>query len=234
MPEEGHYFVNILNRGSTVDWFVFTHWIETKSRKPAIETRKASIIDADRITNLMKSAQLPLETVRTESHLYAYLVEGGAALISEGIVKMHLPGLLDPIDCIADSDIGFVSVSSDTSITYKAPSPKLRMAVLKRDNYSCRICGRNCHDFEDVQLHVHHVTPFKNGGPTHEQNLLTLCHTCHNGLEPHNEPRLRKFLKSRISIDGIVDLDYRCRVQSNLVLRSAGVIPKSSAKLKKA
>lgn len=42
----------------------------------------------------------------------------------------------------------------------------------------------------NVRLDVHHVRPFGLGGLTEEQNLLTLCQTCHTGLDPHFEWQL--------------------------------------------
>jgi hypothetical protein len=39
-------------------------------------------------------------------------------------------------------------------------------------------------------LHVHHIKPWGEGGLTEEENLITLCHTCHIGLEPHYEEKL--------------------------------------------
>jgi HNH endonuclease len=37
---------------------------------------------------------------------------------------------------------------------------------------------------------VHHIRPWATGGLTEEQNLICLCHTCHSGLSPHDEPGL--------------------------------------------
>ena len=69
------------------------------------------------------------------------------------------------------------------------------MRVLKRDEYRCRICGRKEADHVDVELHVHHVKPWAKGGLTVEDNLATLCHTCHKGLDPHEDISLAIFLE---------------------------------------
>src|SRR5262249_38518073 len=73
-----------------------------------------------------------------------------------------------------------------------APTPKLRMSVLKRDGFRCRLCGRSPDNHVDVELHVHHIRPFgrPSEGVTHPDNLTTLCHTCHKGLHPHNDDSL--------------------------------------------
>ncbi|MBX0329722.1 HNH endonuclease [Oscillochloris sp. ZM17-4] len=59
------------------------------------------------------------------------------------------------------------------------------MEVIKRDKLRCRICGRAPKDYEDLELHVHHILPWGDGGSTEAENLITLCHTCHSGLHPH-------------------------------------------------
>ena len=53
--------------------------------------------------------------------------------------------------------------------------------VLNRDNYICQHCkGRH----KDSKLEVHHIIFRSQGGSDEENNLITLCHTCHKNL--HN------------------------------------------------
>lgn len=42
------------------------------------------------------------------------------------------------------------------------------------DNYTCVICGA-----QDSELHVHHIVYVSNFGTHQQQNLVTLCRTCH-------------------------------------------------------
>ena len=52
-----------------------------------------------------------------------------------------------------------------------------RSAILHRDNYTCQCCGkRNC------RLEVHHIKFKSNGGTDDEENLITLCKECHDGV----------------------------------------------------
>lgn len=53
--------------------------------------------------------------------------------------------------------------------------------VLNRDNYTCQYC-KNKH--KDKRLEVHHIIFRSQGGSDEENNLITLCHTCHKKL--HN------------------------------------------------
>lgn len=52
----------------------------------------------------------------------------------------------------------------------------VRQYVLKRDNYTCRICG--C---KEAKFHVHHIETRKAGGNAPD-NLITLCENCHEKL----------------------------------------------------
>jgi 5-methylcytosine-specific restriction endonuclease McrA len=56
----------------------------------------------------------------------------------------------------------------------------IRDRILNRDNFSCRICGR---DGGEVMLHVHHIDWIREHND--DINLVTLCLNCHKQV--HNE-----------------------------------------------
>lgn len=47
-------------------------------------------------------------------------------------------------------------------------------AVLNRDSYTCQICGA-----KNTRLEVHHIVYRSKGGTDDEDNLITLCESCH-------------------------------------------------------
>ena len=67
--------------------------------------------------------------------------------------------------------------------TSREANPHLRQIVLKRDNYTCQICGD-----KDAQLHCHHITPAtQNPGFAEDPfSCITLCKKCHNGVHKQN------------------------------------------------
>ncbi|WP_233899431.1 HNH endonuclease [Pseudonocardia dioxanivorans] len=71
------------------------------------------------------------------------------------------------------------------------------MHVLKRDGFRCVICGRRPRGHEDIELHVHHVLPWRFFDPTAEWNLATLCGTCHKGLDRITSARFENSLGCR-------------------------------------
>lgn len=62
----------------------------------------------------------------------------------------------------------------------------VRHAVLKRDGYKCRKCGRH------GAIEIHHVVPLADGGkPFDMENLESLCRRCHFG-ETGRQNRARR------------------------------------------
>lgn len=56
--------------------------------------------------------------------------------------------------------------------------------VLYRDNHTCQLCyGKH----KDSKLEVHHIIPRHNHGADTQNNLITLCKTCHDKI--HKEER---------------------------------------------
>jgi hypothetical protein len=54
--------------------------------------------------------------------------------------------------------------------------PIVRRFILDRDNYTCVKCGRGK---GHVNLLVHHIVPWRDGGRNTNDNLITLCSLCH-------------------------------------------------------
>lgn len=65
-------------------------------------------------------------------------------------------------------------------------SDPVRIAVLKRDNFSCRVCGWSRKDLnpDDPRkfLELHHVQEHAWGGSNSEDNLVTLCNVDHDAV----------------------------------------------------
>lgn len=59
-----------------------------------------------------------------------------------------------------------------------AVSKSLRYQILRRDNHTCRYCGRTA---PEVRLTVDHVVPEALGGPDTPENLVAACSDCNSG-----------------------------------------------------
>ena len=78
---------------------------------------------------------------------------------------------------------------------------KMRLKVLDRDEFKCRICG----DKKNT-LHVHHLIYFNGHDPwDYEDNfLITLCANCHNSITV-GEINLKDVIVEHVLINGIDD-----------------------------
>lgn len=70
---------------------------------------------------------------------------------------------------------------------------KQRHVALKRDNYTCQLCGKKRKKGEKYIIDVHHIKPFKdfNGDyimANELTNLITLCRKCHTDVDKHGFP----------------------------------------------
>ena len=53
---------------------------------------------------------------------------------------------------------------------------QLRYQIMKRDNYTCKICGKCMPNGNDI--HIDHIIPISKGGKTVPSNLQVLCSKC--------------------------------------------------------
>ena len=53
---------------------------------------------------------------------------------------------------------------------------QLRQQILRRDGWRCQLCGTMSN------LEVHHKEFRSHSGVDSEENLITLCSTCHDGI----------------------------------------------------
>lgn len=60
----------------------------------------------------------------------------------------------------------------------RSVSKRTRFEVFKRDDFTCRYCGRKS---PDVVLQIDHIVPCSDGGTDDELNLATSCWECNSG-----------------------------------------------------
>jgi hypothetical protein len=180
-------------------WSRQSHWVRFSERNPKWEIRAASLVDPRRMAEMWTTIGQSWVSVHDDVSLSVYLRIGGNALVGKAVAEARLSDVVSPWECVHDGAVeaggfGFIATEHlpDSAIQRRAPDRKLRMKVLKRDGYRCVVCGRRPADHVDLELHVHHLIPWRMHGPTAEDNLVTLCGTCHKGLDPDFEPTLRE------------------------------------------
>ena len=191
-PSRLYFAVRVLlgEDGKLRHW-CYSHWVGYTDESHRVELRAASIINADRLVETWRQRGETAAVVDTVDDMNSFLLFGGNAVIDKGVAEAVIGHWLKPTPSVQVGEYGFVSVTDLSPGSFnRAPAAKTRMRVLKRDSLRCRICGRSPNDDVDLELHVHHIRPWGRGGVSAEENLITICHTCHKGLDPHFDPSL--------------------------------------------
>lgn len=176
----------IANENMRMEISIFSHWTGWADEQCRQELREPSIVNARRVAKLWAKSRQPYAVINHPEDMLLFLVGGGNALVEKSLFENYMLKYIKQSPSLPDGLFGFADIDLFNSNELKhAPTPKIRMNVLKRDNWRCRICGRRPDDYVDVELHVHHIRPWGRGGATKANNLITLCHTCHKGLDPH-------------------------------------------------
>jgi hypothetical protein len=173
-----------------------THWVGWSKGKPKREIREASRVSPEKTLKLLGGIGRPPLIINNVDDFGILVLFGGYGLVERSALPGHYLEFDHPGELARDSSgLGFVGLSGlPKSKLQHAPTKKLRMDILKRDGARCLICGRSPANHVDLELHVHHVIPWGEGGLTETANLVTLCHTCHGGLDPHNDPFVRRVM----------------------------------------
>lgn len=176
---------------------VQSSWCGYADNDPTREIRKARLVYPRKMADLWRDIGQAFVVVNSTMHYHIFLEYlGGNALVETAIARKHTPDWVGPSEVRRLGSAGFHQVESlPESALRKAPTPKHRMRILVRDGRRCRVCGRSPDKHVDLELHVHHIRPAELGGLTHDENLITLCGTCHRGLDPHHDHSLFTYIE---------------------------------------
>ena len=164
----------------------FAGWPEGAEPGPTTpELREHCLVDPGKMVALWESIGQGWLAIDHPAELAAYFRLGGNALISRDVAKAHLAEFTARQVLVKSALVGFSAY--ETALEQRRPSPKVRLRILKRDGYRCQLCGERPSLNEHIVLVVHHIRPFQPHGLTADENLITICHTCHGGLDPHED-----------------------------------------------
>jgi hypothetical protein len=169
-------------------WGAYSHFVDWTDDTRRFELRAASLVNPRRLFDLYREIGEPCVVANDERALNVFLLVGGHALVEQRVAETHLADVLAPGAVAYSGPLGFKNLAAiPATELQRAPTPRQRMGVLKRDKFRCRICGESPAENPHVVLHVHHVRMWSRGGLTEDHNLITICHTCHGGLDPHED-----------------------------------------------
>lgn len=189
----------LADEAGNLQWGVQTLWCGYTETSPRREIRKGRLYRGEAQRGFYLEFGEPALLVNDEKDLSIWLSFGGHGVVLESIGLEHFPDLVGARVSAQDSGgLGFRHIDGLAAGKLQhAPSKKLRMEVLNRDGRRCLICGRSAAFYVDVELHVRHAVPWGHGGLTEIENLITLCKTCHDGLDPHYDLPLAGLLREK-------------------------------------
>lgn len=200
------------NSMGEIHWSLQSSFVGWHDRERGWELRGPRLLTKD-FAELWKGIRQPFVFVHSDKDLFIFLHLGGNALIKKEVAEALLADLLKPTAVAPHGPAGFKDLDViEPSALNRAPSPKVRMQVLNRDNRQCKICGRRPDDHVDLEIHVHHIRPWGKHGLSEPENLITLCSTCHSGLDPHEDlslfnciPEFANFLNTDANRDELME-----------------------------
>lgn len=163
-----------------------TEFVDYSKVRPFRERRRASYVKPATWRKSMSDLREVPITVDDKRSMLVWLLLGGEALVESSFARKHFPESLEPHECgrIA-GDLGWHSTENmDSTVLRHAPSAKVRVEVLVRDNRRCRLCGRSPDEDTHAFLEAHHGVPWgdRHSGLTVKENLFTFCNSCHKGI----------------------------------------------------
>ncbi|VDH15493.1 HNH endonuclease [Algoriella xinjiangensis] len=196
-----------------------SNWFGYDDENPNIELREPSLMIIDKAIKIFQDIDQPLLIINDKKDLFLFLnFYGGNGLITKELCEQYLADTIKPQKNVKTYDKSYINFEDIPKNEFnRAPNPKLRMEIFKRDNFKCKVCGASPQNNEHVELHLHHITPYSYGGLTQKNNLITLCHTCHKGLEPHYDPQLYSFINVEMLCEVIPTEKYKKRIERNIL-----------------
>lgn len=195
-----YYWITLLaDSEGSLEWGIQSQWCGYTDDRPRREIREGALYHGEQQRTQCHDFGEPALLINDQDDVKYFYGFGGHALVAENVGKERFARLIAPHVSLKDSSgYGFRHASSLSEVELQhAPSKKLRMQILNRDKRRCLVCGRSPVYYVDVELHVHHAIPWGQGGITEEANLITLCKTCHDGLDPHYDQSLTEYLTEK-------------------------------------
>ena len=146
------------DRDGNVSWSTVSEWVSWGSRE-MWEMRAPGLVDPGKMGAAWSVVRQRFLVVNDLRSLGFFLKAGGNALVEQSAAQRWLRDVLQPVECGPclmpgqPRPLASIPVAS----LNRAPTKKMRMDVLRRDDFRCQICGRRAADYVDIELHVHHT-----------------------------------------------------------------------------
>ena len=170
----------------------FAGFPDGKRPDHGVEFREPSLVHPDKMTAAWDSLGQGWIVVNEDAQLAVYFRLGGNALIAQDLAGRRLAEYIKPRLYANVGPMGFRRYDPQARESKRSrPRPSQKRRILERDGHCCQKCENAPTENDDLgRLQIHHIKPFGKGGPTVDDNLITLCRRCHESLDPHDQPWL--------------------------------------------
>lgn len=117
--------------------------------------------------------RIDFNTVYFPRYIFRYVSPGGNASY-ENYIELNIETLNKLINYLSELIKFRQSIAGQRALM----TSKLRKEILKRDNYTCQVCGNSTYNEPNLLLEIDHKLPLSKGGITSEDNLQVLCWRC--------------------------------------------------------
>lgn len=192
-PDVAYYAATLRDSHGKLDRSFYSHFAdfpEGVGPGRGVEVRETSPVDPAEMTQMWDDVGHDWMIVNQSAQLFAFVRLGGNALITQDFARQHFADLMGPKRSISKGAGGFLRHRPDAPDLQERSRTRQKKRIRERDGHQCQECGAQPSDDGQTELEVHHIRPFSDGGPTVDENLITLCKQCHDELDPHYQPDL--------------------------------------------
>lgn len=135
---------------------------------------KSPVLNVDKFTTLKDHRMKQYQMLVDDDHAFQfYFVRGGTRSESFSCDYMWL---LDRDRLLQEIDYECNLRDYHNKNQRRLMTKELREQIMRRDNYTCQICGKYMPD--RVGLQIDHIVPVSKGGKSVPSNLQVLCSVC--------------------------------------------------------
>ena len=193
-PDTSYYAATLLKTGTGEMLGFFSRWAglsEEYSLDKGIELRRAVPVDPEKYSQLWEEQDQGWIVVNGDLGILVFFGVGGHAFIAEDIAREYFALDLEPHPVVPNGGVGYRHYDPKSrEVTNRRLRPQQKKRIRDRDGHQCKKCRKRQSEFPEIELQAHHIRPFAQGGLTIDENLITLCSECHQGLVPHFQPDL--------------------------------------------
>ena len=162
----------------------FGGWFEVLEKCNLEKTRSPLNISNEELFSNLEAVWIKLGRQPRYNELYKPLSNYSAATYANrfGSYRSALKSFVEHINKAGKQKPQIPPVDKpNMNKTTKTINLRMRFSIMRRDNFTCKQCGKSPAVNPGTELQIDHIFPYSKGGETRLENLQTLCSACNIG-----------------------------------------------------